>query len=381
MPFGDVFSGRRVLLTGHTGFKGTWLSQWLLALGAKVTGVALEPATHPALFVQLDLARLIDHRVIDIRDRASLSRVVAEVAPDFVFHLAAQSLVRSSYELPVETYEINVMGTIHLLEALRPLTKSCACVFVTSDKSYENREWVYGYREEDSMGGYDPYSSSKGMAELAISACRRSFFGSHPVRIASARAGNVIGGGDWAKDRIFPDCVRSLIKGEPILVRNKIATRPWQHVLEALSGYLLLAARMYQSALDSRPSAPPRKLSAGGTLDPLCSAFNFGPPLDSNRTVAELVEEILKHWPGTWEDRSEANAPHEAGKLNLATDKAAHCLGWQSVWNFEQTVEQTVSLYQQWRASDSGKTALQEIRRQIERYISDARLKKLTWAL
>lgn len=384
MEFNNVFNGRTVLLTGHTGFKGSWLTEWLLSLGAKVVGVGLEPLSNDSLFGILGIGGQMDHRLIDIRDRTSLASVVREVEPDFVFHLAAQALVRSSYELPVETYEVNVMGTIHLLEALRAVTNPCAAVFVTSDKCYENREWIYGYREEDPMGGYDPYSSSKGIAELAINSYRRSFYSEHPVKVASARAGNVIGGGDWAKDRIVPDCIRSLTKGEAIPVRNKVATRPWQHVLEPLSGYLLLAARIYEQALDSTNRPPVSGLlspqSGPSTLDPLCSAFNFGPALESNRTVDDLVTELLKHWPGTWEDQSDPNAPHEAGKLNLATDKAAHLLNWFPVWNFEQTVKQTISWYRAARTVDVKTRAAEKTSQQISQYVADARSRGLSWA-
>ena len=333
--FNQAYHGKRVLVTGHTGFKGAWLAEWLLGLGAKVSGLALPPATEPALFDQLGLAGRLDHRIGDIRDQATVHAVVAETQPDYVFHLAAQALVRLSYEQPVETYATNVMGTAHVLEALRLAKKPCTVIAITTDKCYENREWVHSYREEDPMGGYDPYSSSKGAAELVINAYRRSFFSagaSGPdIRLASVRAGNVIGGGDWAADRIVPDCIRALQRGEAIPVRNKVATRPWQHVLEPLSGYLWLGAQLGQ---DSR-----------ATASPLASAFNFGPALTSNRTVAALVQEVLKHWPGQWVDRSDPHAVHEAKLLNLATDKAFHFLQWQPVWNFEQTIAQTVSWY------------------------------------
>ena len=339
--FADSYRGKRVLVTGHTGFKGSWLCEWLLSLGADVTGFALAPATTPALFDQLGLSQRLRHVLGDVRDLFAVRRVVEETQPDFIFHLAAQPLVRLSYEQPVETYATNVMGTVNVLEAVRLSGRPCVVVAVTTDKCYENKEWVHSYREEDPMGGYDPYSSSKGAAELVIASYRRSYF-SGPgsmVRLASARAGNVIGGGDWALDRIVPDCIRALQRGEAIPVRNKIATRPWQHVLEPLSGYLWLGACLSDSRLTvfgSQPSA----LSS-----PLTSAFNFGPALSSNRTVAELVQEILIHWPGKWEDRSDPHAVHEAKLLNLATDKAHHFLGWSPVWNFESTISQTVDWY------------------------------------
>lgn len=330
----DHYQGKRVLVTGHTGFKGSWLCEWLLKLGAEVHGFALNPPTRTALFEQLELAkRIARHQIGDIRDAAALRDFVAETRADYIFHLAAQPLVRLSYEQPVETFSTNVMGTVHLLDAVRLAKQNCAVVAVTTDKCYENREWLHAYREEDAMGGHDPYSASKGAAELVIASYRRSFFHDHGIRLASARAGNVIGGGDWAADRIVPDCVRALQGNEPIPVRNKVATRPWQHVLEPLSGYLLLG-----TALKGNTALPfPPETYA--------SSFNFGPALTSNRTVADLVQEVLLHWPGRWEDRSDPRAPHEAVKLNLATDKAFHLLNWQPRWDFSTTVEKTIAWY------------------------------------
>jgi CDP-glucose 4,6-dehydratase len=363
--FGGAFHGQRVLVTGHTGFKGAWLAEWLLALGADVHGLALPPPTTPALFGQLNLAaRLADrHHLGDIRDLATVSGVVADVQPAFIFHLAAQPLVRRSYREPLETYATNVTGTAHVLEAARLATdrqRPCVIVSVTTDKCYENQEWHHAYRETDPMGGHDPYSSSKGAAELIISAYRRSYFSApdSPARLASARAGNVIGGGDWAAERIVPDCIRALADGQPIIVRNKNSTRPWQHVLEPLSGYLWLAA----------------SLSAGNAAQ-LATAFNFGPAPESNRSVGELAREILKHWPGEWRDQSDPAAPHEAGLLNLATDKARHLLRWQPVWNFPVAVEQTITWY---RAADH---AGDLTRRQISAYTADAQAQGVTWAL
>lgn len=350
MKFSDYYSGKRVLITGHTGFKGSWLTEWLLMLGAKVTGLALPPSTEPALFEQLGLAERCDHRIGDIRDRALVRKVIHEVRPDVIFHLAAQPLVRLSYAQPIETYETNVMGTANVLDALRDADWICAAVMITTDKVYENKEWLHAYRESDPLGGYDPYSSSKACAELVIQSYRQSFFNpakithhvshltshiSPPlVAVASARAGNVIGGGDWAQDRIVPDCMRALAKGEIIAVRNPHATRPWQHVLEPLSGYLLLGSKLH-NALTSNISH----------LTSYSSPFNFGPSLGSNRSVGELTDAVVKLWPGRWEDRSDPVAPHEAGKLNLACDKAFHVLGWQSQWGFEKTIDETVSWY------------------------------------
>jgi CDP-glucose 4,6-dehydratase len=364
-----AFSGRRVIVTGHTGFKGSWLAEWLLALGSEVFGYALPPSTFPSHFELLDLARRLPHTEGDVRNPASVNRIVADVQPDFIFHLAAQPLVRLSYAEPVETFTTNVMGTINVLEAARRLSRPCVVVIITTDKCYLNREWLYGYREEDALGGRDPYSASKAAAEIATAAWRASFFsGDTPVKIATARAGNVIGGGDWAKDRIVPDCIRSLAIGEAISVRNAQATRPWQHVLEPLSGYLWLAASLASS---SKPSNP---------QDSLESAFNFGPDSQSNRTVEELVELVLRQWPGNWFDASDPTAPHEARFLHLSTDKAARLLGWRPVWSFEQTIQKTVEWY-----SIASSSAAVEIasssRRQIEEYHSDAATAALPWAI
>ncbi len=367
--FNNCYQNKRVLVTGHTGFKGAWLAEWLLGLGAKVTGLALPPATEPALFNQLGLASRLDHRIGDIRDLATVRAVVADCQPEYVFHLAAQALVRLSYDQPVETYATNVLGTAHVLEAVRLAQSPCTVIAITTDKCYENREWVHSYREEDAMGGYDPYSSSKGAAELVIQAYRQSFFsnpnGGPEIRLASVRAGNVIGGGDWATDRIIPDCIRALQRGEAIPVRNKVATRPWQHVLEPLSGYLWLGAQL---GADTR----------GAAASPLASAFNFGPALTSNRTVAALVQEVLKHWPGRWEDRSDPHAVHEARLLNLATDKAHHFLSWQPVWNFEQTIAQTVGWYRGSLEQNAAAPALTN--QQINDYTHAARTQGLPWA-
>lgn len=363
--FGDYYRGRRVLVTGHTGFKGAWLAEWLLGLGAEVTGLALPPPTHPALFEQLELARRLAHYEGDVGELATVRRAVAAAAPDIIFHLAAQPLVRRSYIEPVETYRVNVMGTVNVLEAVRLYGGPCIVVCITTDKAYENREWLHGYREEDPLGGHDPYSSSKGAAELVISAYRRSYFSGvdSPVRVVSARAGNVIGGGDWAEDRIVPDCIRSLLSGQKVMVRNPRSTRPWQHVLEPLSGYLTLGAQLAGATKDA----------TGQRLSKLHGAFNFGPALGSNRPVADLVTEILGHWPGSWEDRHEAGAPHEAALLNLATDKAYHLLRWQPVWDFPTTIRHTVEWYRTYFA-DAAQTA-DVTRRQLQTYTRDAHLR------
>jgi CDP-glucose 4,6-dehydratase len=328
--FSNAFRGRRVLVTGHTGFKGAWLTEWLLSLGAEVVGLALDPDTTPSLFEQLGLAGRIRHVVGDVRSAETVQRVVDEAQPEFLFHLAAQPLVRRSYREPSYTWATNVLGTINVLESLRTVQQPCMAVMITTDKCYENREWIYGYREIDPLGGHDPYSSSKAAAELAIASWRRSFFGAaHPCRVASVRAGNVIGGGDWSEDRIVPDAIRALSRGEPIRVRNPGATRPWQHVLEPLGGYLSIAAALAQKPGDTR----------------LDSAFNIGPDHEANRPVRDLVEAMLTHWSGEWHDESIPNAPHEAGLLHLDNAKIRSTIGWAPRWTFAEAVKRTVSWY------------------------------------
>jgi CDP-glucose 4,6-dehydratase len=367
-PFGSVFAGRRVLVTGHTGFKGAWLCQWLLGLGAEITGVGLPPNTSPSLFTQLGLAKRLRHVIGDIQNPAVLARAVKNCKPDFVFHLAAQALVRESYAQPRETFSVNGMGTANLLDALKDFDRPCAAVFITTDKCYENREWHHGYREEDALGGHDPYSASKAVAEMIIASYRDSFFVNHPVKVASCRAGNVIGGGDWARDRIVPDCMTALQKKEPIPVRNRHATRPWQHVLEPLSGYLWLAANL------AEPKLRRTDLSA------LTSAFNFGPDRESNRTVEELVREILQNWPGNWEDKTNPNAPHEAGLLQLSTDKAYSLLRWRPVWNFSESIAKTVSWYRNAERLRTSKEFQAQTQEQIMQYMTQARSLQIPWA-
>jgi CDP-glucose 4,6-dehydratase len=372
--FLSAYRARRVLITGHTGFKGAWLAEWLLARGAEVFGFSLpEPPTTPSLFGQLALpARLAADTRGDVRDREAVAAAVRTAAPDIVFHLAAQPLVRLSYETPVETFETNVTGAANVLEAVRRFTAGnaaahpVAVVVVTTDKCYENREWVHGYRETDPLGGHDPYSASKACEELVAASFRRSFFAptavpALPVALATARAGNVIGGGDWALDRIVPDCMRALAAGRRIRVRNPSATRPWQHVLDPLAGYLMLGAQLMENA-----ALPPaeRALPARARFE---EAFNFGPAADSNRTVGALVSEVLRHWDGgAWEGAADAGAPHEANLLALATDKAHHLLHWRPVWDFAETVAQTVAWYRESAADGVDFAAL--TRRQIREY-------------
>lgn len=366
-PFGQAFRGKKVFLTGHTGFKGGWLAEWLLSLGAEVTGYSLPPITTPSLFEQLGLRERLTHIEGDVRDAASLAQALDVARPDFVFHLAAQAIVRESYSLPAATFDVNTMGTAHLLDALRNYMNPCATVLITSDKCYENREWVYGYREEDRLGGHDPYSASKAAAEIIIHSYRSSFFHDHPVRIASARAGNVIGGGDWAKDRLIPDCIRALQEKQPIPVRNKVSTRPWQHVLEPLSGYLWLAAIL----------ANPRLSEADPSL--ISSAFNFGPRHESNRTVAEVVAEVLQQWPGEWRDESDPQAVHEAKLLQLATDKAHALLGWSPTWGFSEAIENTVGWYRHCANARSAQEVQEQTLSQIDQYTRRARASDLAW--
>lgn len=325
------WAGKRVLLTGHTGFKGSWMSLWLLELGADVTGYSLEPKAERSLFRQLGIDCMLDSRIGDIRDHEAVAALVADIQPDIVFHLAAQPLVLASYAEPIATFETNVMGTAYLLNALRGLSKPCAAVMITTDKVYENLNKKFRYRETDALGGHDPYSASKAASEIVISSWRRAFLSSDNVRVASARAGNVIGGGDWADNRIVPDLVRALEAGKPLEVRNPNAIRPWQHVLEPLSGYLALAEALVNS-------------SSANMQD----AFNFGPSSEADRSVRDLVDTALKAWPGKtfgWCDTSNSIVFHEAQLLALSVDRARERLGWVPRWKFERTVTETMEWY------------------------------------
>lgn len=344
-----IFSGKRVLVTGHTGFKGAWLCQWLHLLGAEVTGYALAPERDTDLFPLLGLASRIRHVCADIRDCDRLRAVFDEFQPEFVFHLAAQALVRRSYEDPKLTFDTNAGGAVNLLEAIRATPSVRVVVFVTSDKCYRNKEWIWGYRENDELGGHDPYSASKAAAELIFSSYRDSFFHKNAgLGIATVRAGNVIGGGDGSRDRIVPDCMHALRQGVPILLRNPQATRPWQHVLDPLCGYLTLASRLYDD---------PQRYAG---------AWNFGPNADSIHTVREVAESIISFWGGgRIQVQAQAGAPHEAGLLHLNCDKAQQMLGWRLRWEFERAIEEVVHWYKQ---IDAGTPALEVTRSQIEAY-------------
>ncbi len=348
--FNNFYRGKRVLVTGHTGFKGSWLSIWLHALGAEVVGVALDPATDRDNFALSGIGNKIKADIrADIRDGQRMKELFAAYKPEIVFHLAAQPLVRLSYDIPVETYQTNVMGTINVMEAIRATDSVKVGVMITTDKCYENKEQIWGYRENEPMGGYDPYSSSKGAAEIAISSWRRSFFNQekyaeHGKSIASVRAGNVIGGGDWALDRIIPDCIRALEAGNPIDIRSPKAIRPWQHVLEPLGGYLLLARKMWEA---------PTKY---------CEGWNFGPRTESISTVWEVAEKVISHYgSGTLRDLSDPNALHEARLLMLDISKAKFRLGWEPVLNIDRTVGMTTEWYKKYRSMDVHTLCIEQI--------------------
>ena len=377
MPFDSCFRNRSVFVTGHTGFKGAWLSLWLTELGAHVHGYALDPPTCPNLFTEADVrTRLASHTVADVRDSETLAKALHVAKPEFVFHLAAQAIVRYSYREPRETYETNVMGTVNLLDAVRTADSVRVCQVITSDKCYENREWIYPYREDEPMGGADPYSSSKGCAELVVGAYRRSFFDpAHAkgdgVSLSSARAGNVIGGGDWAEDRLIPDCVRALSRNEAIVVRHPDAIRPWQHVLEPLAGYLSLAAAQ---------RAEPAKFS---------HAWNFGPSATGHLPVRRVVDEMIHHWgSGSWQSQvtpESTNAPrkgsfHEATFLKLDINKATDWLHWRPVWTGDEAIAHTAAWYRQWADGGSNFDAGRNCVSQIEAYTKQASEQGLTWA-
>jgi CDP-glucose 4,6-dehydratase len=339
VPTGTVdpafWAGKRVFLTGHTGFKGSWMALWLQRMGAEVTGFALAAPTSPALYDVASVGNGMHSIIGDIRDREVLEQTLVSADPEIVIHLAAQPLVRASYHDPVGTYATNVMGTVHLLEAIRKAASVRSCVVVTTDKCYENREWPWGYREDEAMGGYDPYSNSKGCAELVVSAYRRSFFGKGKTALASARAGNVIGGGDWAEDRLVPDILRAVAKGDPVLIRNPLAIRPWQHVLEPVGGYLVLAQALWN---DPEGSA---------------QAWNFGPRDEDAQPVQWIVERMCAAWgeDAHW-IRDESVQPHEARFLKLDISKARAGLRWTPRWTLAEALESIVAWHRSWLAGD-----------------------------
>jgi CDP-glucose 4,6-dehydratase len=361
----NVYKDKKVLLTGHTGFKGSWLTIWLKQWGAKVSGISIDIPSNPSHFVAANLSDEIDDHRIDIRKREAVKQIVKEVQPDFVFHLAAQALVRPSYETPVETMMTNAIGSANILDALRSFDKPVTLVMITSDKSYDNVEWVWGYRENDRLGGKDPYSASKGMAELAIRSFVESYFSAPDsiVRVAIARAGNVIGGGDWAVDRIVPDCMHAWSNSETVDIRRPDATRPWQHVLEPLSGYLALGAELSTNC----------KLHG--------EAYNFGPPAHQNHSVRELINEMSHYWDIVrWNDTSNAKQYlHEAGLLKLNCDKALFDLKWQPTLEFKETVQMTVEWYKHYY-QNSTDSIYDFTMSQIEEYTKLASERKLPWA-
>lgn len=351
--FGELarfYAGRTVLVTGDTGFKGSWLSLWLHHLGAKVHGLALPCRTDQDHFRLLGLQDVISHQDLDIRDGGGLNEVLERIRPEVVFHLAAQALVRPSYADPVTTFATNILGTVHVLDAVRKSSSVRSLVCITSDKCYRNKEWAWGYRENDELGGHDPYSASKACAELVFASYMDSFLSSrNDLGAATTRAGNVVGGGDWAQDRIVPDCMRALLSEQPIVIRSPRATRPWQHVLEPLSGYLLLGMKLFEKP----------KVFSG--------AWNFGPRVESIRTVGDLAETIVQDWgSGTVERKPNPNDVHECGLLSLNCDKAHQHLDWFPRWDFPTTVAKTVCWYQE-VAQGKGEPGVVS-RRQIREY-------------
>jgi CDP-glucose 4,6-dehydratase len=348
--FDNVFKNKTVLVTGHTGFKGSWFCIWLKELGADVVGYALEPYTQMDNFAVTCLKDEIIHIVGDVRDFPSLYGIFEKYRPEIVFHLAAQSIVRESYNSPRETYDINVGGTVNVLECCRLSDSVKTIINITSDKCYGNKEWIWGYRENDSMGGYDPYSSSKACSELVTTGYRNSFFNpndfkKHGKSLSSVRAGNVIGGGDWQKDRIIPDCIRALENNEVIRLRNPNAVRPWQHVLEPLGGYLLLASKMYRN---------PGKF---------CGAWNFGPDDTSVTTVKKIANMVISYWgSGSWIDMSDKNKPHEAKLLTLDITKVKSCLEWCPIWNIQKAIKATVDWYKVYQDTNVYEVCLNQIK-------------------
>lgn len=358
--FNDEYRNRKVLVTGHTGFKGAWLAMWLSKLGAEVIGYSLEPPTNPSLFEICKLEGKVTSIIGDVRDDEKLKGVLNTYQPEIIFHLAAQPIVRLSYIKPKDTYETNVMGTVNILEAAKNTKSVKAVVVITSDKCYENKEMIYGYRETDPMGGFDPYSSSKGCVEMVVSSYMKSFYIEKGIALASVRAGNVIGGGDWAEDRLIPDFVRSVLEDKAITIRNPIATRPWQHVLEPLSGYLWIGALMIQN----------REKYNGG--------WNFGPEDTDMLNVQEILNLSIKKWGKGKVDIDKSYQPHEANSLRLDISKAKAYLKWYPVYEIENTVKKTIEWYKTYYMHE--KVDMYEYTiQQIEEYENDAKIKKLVW--
>lgn len=362
--FQDVYRGKRVFVTGHTGFKGSWLASWLLDLGAQVAGYAVDIPTSPSHFETSGLQQRVNTYWGDIRDRAKLAAALDDFSPDCVFHLAAQPLVRRSYEDPVSTFETNTIGTLNVLETVRQRPTIGIAVIVTSDKCYRNVEWPWGYRETDPLGGEDPYSASKACAELVFYSYYHSFFArARATRVATGRAGNVVGGGDWAADRIVPDCVRRWSTGQPVHIRNPRATRPWQHVLEPLSGYLALGAALWQEDVRA-----------------VGSSYNFGPPSSLEQSVESLVDTLSQHWPGaSWRITEQEGAAPEAQLLKLSCDKALAHLAWSAALTFEETVRLTREWYRHYYNDASGIGAV--TRAQIQEYCALAQQRALRWTI
>jgi CDP-glucose 4,6-dehydratase len=361
MMFNAAYHNRKVLITGHTGFKGSWLALWLSQMGAKITGYALDPPTTPNHFQMLNLD--INSVIGDLRDADKLKEIFKKCRPEIVFHLAAQPIVRQSYKNPVDTFTSNVLGTINLLEAARESGSVLAIIHVSSDKCYENREWPWGYREIDAMGGYDPYSASKGCTELIVNCWRRSFFNpanygtTHQTLLASCRAGNVIGGGDWAEDRLIPDIMRAIHQNEKVKIRNPQSSRPWQYVLEPLSGYLLLG----QKLLEGRKE--------------FADAWNFGPTEEENGTVGEIVDQLKSVWSKIeYEINQTQSLPHEADLLRLDCSKARMKLKWTPVWSIRNALENTVTWYQSFYETNSIDSLMN-----LKRYIADAQSIPIAW--
>lgn len=364
--FASHYKGKKVLITGHTGFKGTWLAAWLQHLGAKVVGISIDLPSNPSNFKISRMSEVLEDYRIDVCDSKAVRKVIQDTQPDFVFHLAAQALVRFSYKNPLETLATNAMGSANILDALRTLDKPVVAVMITSDKAYDNVEWVWGYRESDQLGGKDPYSASKGMAELVIRSYVESYFNTQDnnIRVGIARAGNVIGGGDWARDRIVPDCMKSWSQNEMADIRSPWATRPWQLVLEPLSGYLALGAALAENTFHHG------------------EAYNFGPPSNQNHSVAELISEMAKYWDSVrWNDISKTEQHlHEAGLLKLNCDKALFDLKWLPTLKFEETVRMTVEWYKVFY-QNSNISMYDFTIGQIEEYTKLARQREMVWAI